>query len=394
MVEIIGVRFNQAGKIYYFSPNGAEVSLGDMVVVETIRGVEIGRVSIPNRMISEDELESRLKSISRVATEEDLANFNQNTIDAKDAIEIAKRMVKEHKLEMSIIDCEYTLDKSKLLFYFTADGRVDFRDLVRSLATEFKTRIELRQIGVRDEARILGSIGMCGRPLCCSTFLENFKSVSVKMAKEQGISLNPIKISGTCGRLMCCLKYEYSNYEEALKNMPVKGATVETVDGTGKVMGREILKQTIRVKLDSDSDSYKYTTYHVGEFNIVGEEPMVALDELREKKAEEERIKAEAVLAKRREEEERIREFERATKKESQKGSGRRNSQKSRQKSRRPQNKKQSESEGRRTEKPRSKSEKRPDKKGVRPENKTNKKGDFRRQKPQENKKMNGGYSQ
>lgn len=317
MVEIIGVRFNKAGKIYYFDPCGEQISLGSMVIVETVRGVEIGRVSIPNRMIPDDEIESPLKPIVRVASKEDMEAFNQNVADAKEAFLVAKKMVREHGIEMTLIDCEYTLDKNKLLFYFTADGRVDFRELVKSLATVFKTRIELRQIGVRDEARILGSIGMCGRPLCCSTFLDNFRPVSVKMAKEQGLALNPIKISGTCGRLMCCLQYEYSTYEEALKTMPARGAEVETIDGEGKVIGREILKQKIRVKLNNDdNDGYKISSYNVGEFNIVGEEPTVSLDELKAKKEKEEREKTEALLAQRRAEEERMREFEREAEKE------------------------------------------------------------------------------
>lgn len=223
MEEIIGVRFNSAGKAYYFDPCGMKLSVGTMVIVETARGVEMGKVSIPNRQVSSDELKSPLKKIIRVATDEDKKQLEENTVKEKEAFKTANELIKEHKLDMKLIDVEYTFDRSKILFYFTADGRVDFRELVKSLASVFRTRIELRQIGVRDEARQLGSIGICGRFLCCSTFLDDFRPVSIKMAKEQGLSLNPTKISGVCGRLMCCLQYEQNAYEDALKSMPPRG---------------------------------------------------------------------------------------------------------------------------------------------------------------------------
>lgn len=295
MVEIIGVRFSNAGKIYYFDPKGEKIALGKMVIVETARGIEMGRVSIPNREIPDDEVTAPLKPIIRVAAEEDMKTSEENKIKEKEAFKIASDLIREHGLAMKLIDVEYTFDRSKILFYFTADGRVDFRELVKSLAGVFRTRIELRQIGVRDEARQLGSIGICGRPLCCSTFLDDFRPVSIKMAKEQGLSLNPTKISGVCGRLMCCLQYEQAVYEEALKTMPARGASVETVDGTGTVVDTATLKQEIRVKLDGE-EGHKTEVYKVGEFNIVGKEPTVSLDELRVKKEEEAMARAAGIL--------------------------------------------------------------------------------------------------
>lgn len=295
MVEIIGVRFSNAGKIYYFDPQGEEIALGKMVIVETARGVEMGRVSIPNRQIPDEEITAPLKPIIRIATEEDMNTSDENKIKEKEAFKIAAEMIREHKLGMKLIDVEYTFDRSKILFYFTADGRVDFRELVKSLAGVFRTRIELRQIGVRDEARQLGSIGICGRALCCSTFLDDFRPVSIKMAKEQGLSLNPTKISGVCGRLMCCLQYEQAAYEDALKTMPAKGASVETIDGTGTVVEAATLKQQIRVKLDGE-EGHKTEIYKVGEFNIVGKEPTVSLEELKVRKEEEAMARAAGLL--------------------------------------------------------------------------------------------------
>lgn len=296
MVEIIGVRFSNAGKIYYFDPIGKEVKLGEMVVVETARGIELGRVSIPNREVPDEEITAPLKPIIRVATDEDLKKSENDKIREKEAFEIAADLIREHKLAMKLIDVEYTFDDSKILFYFTADGRVDFRDLVRSLAGVFKIRIELRQIGVRDEARMLGSIGICGRQLCCSTFLDDFRPVSIKMAKEQGLSLNPTKISGICGRLMCCLQYEQAAYDDALKTMPACGTEVETIDGPGVVIDTETLKQKVRVKLHSE-EGHKTEVYNVGEFNIVGKQPTVSLDEVRDRKEKEALEKAEAIFA-------------------------------------------------------------------------------------------------
>lgn len=295
MVEIIGVRFSNAGKIYYFDPIGEEVKLGAMVVVETARGIELGRVSIPNREVPDEEITVPLKPIIRVATEEDLKKSANDKIREKEAFKIASDLIREHKLGMKLIDVEYTFDDSKILFYFTADGRVDFRDLVRSLAGVFKIRIELRQIGVRDEARMLGSIGICGRQLCCSTFLDDFRPVSIKMAKEQGLSLNPTKISGICGRLMCCLQYEQAAYDDALKTIPACGTEVETIDGVGVIVDTETLKQKVRVKLNSE-EGHKTEVYKVGEFNIVGKQPTVSLDEVRERKDKEALDKAASIL--------------------------------------------------------------------------------------------------
>lgn len=286
MVEIIEVRFNSSGKAYYFDPCGMKLSIGTMVVVETARGVEMGKVSIPNREVPEEDIKAPLKKILRIANDEDKKQAEENKIKEKEARVIAVDLIRQHGLEMKLIDVEYTFDRSKILFYFTADGRVDFRELVKSLAGVFRTRIELRQIGVRDEARQIGSIGICGRFLCCSTFLDDFRPVSIKMAKEQGLSLNPTKISGVCGRLMCCLQYEQAAYDDALKTMPHRGETVETPDGTGIVADTNTLKQLVYVKMD-ESQSHKYEVYKPGEFNIVGKTPTVSLDEVREKRAKE-----------------------------------------------------------------------------------------------------------
>lgn len=295
MAEIIGVRFNSAGKAYYFDPDGMKLAIGTMVVVETSRGIEIGKVSIPNREVHEEDIKTPLKKIIRIATDQDKKQFENNKIKEKEAFKKASELILEHKLEMKLIDVEYTFDGSKILFYFTADGRVDFRELVKSLASVFRTRIELRQIGVRDEARQLGSIGICGRFLCCSTFLDDFRSVSIKMAKEQGLSLNPTKISGVCGRLMCCLQYEQVAYDDALKTMPSRGTRVETLDGNGIVIDTATLKQQIRVRLDG-VDGHKSETYKVGEFNVIGKDPTVSLEELKKKKEQEALLEAEQAL--------------------------------------------------------------------------------------------------
>lgn len=255
MVEIIGLRFSEAGKIYYFSPKGEKVKLGDKVIVETSRGIEIGRVSIANKKVDNSEIVAPLKSIMRKATKEDLITAMENRELEKKAHKIAVEKIREHKLSMKLINVEYTFDRSKILFYFTADGRVDFRDLVKTLAGIFKTRIELRQIGVRDEAKNMGSVGICGRKLCCSSFLDEFQPVSIKMAKEQGLSLNPTKISGVCGRLMCCLQYEQEGYEEMLKIVPPKGSVVETEDGRGSVVECFTLKGLVKVKVDTKDGS-------------------------------------------------------------------------------------------------------------------------------------------
>lgn len=255
MTEIIGVRFKEVGKVYYFSPGGKKLRAGDRVIVETARGVECGEVVIPNRKIGDESVVQPLKTIIRPATKDDLRAIQAN---AEKEVEIMKTFVKkieEHKLEMKAIDVDCTFDGSKILFYFTAENRVDFRELVKDLAAVYRTRIELRQIGVRDEAKMLGGLGICGRPFCCSSFLGEFQPVSIKMAKEQSLSLNPSKISGTCGRLMCCLKYEQDSYEELLKITPKVGAVVETAEGKGVVEDANILTGALRVKLDKSPDA-------------------------------------------------------------------------------------------------------------------------------------------
>ncbi|MBQ8884581.1 MAG: stage 0 sporulation family protein [Oscillospiraceae bacterium] len=250
MAEIIGVRFKNAGKVYYFSPSGLDIKEGDKVIVETVRGVECGDVVLSKREVSDDTLASPLKPIIRVATEKDFKTIEANKIKEKDAFVICEKKIQEHGLKMNLIDVECTFDNNKLLFYFTSENRVDFRELVKDLASVFRTRIELRQIGVRDEAKMLGGLGICGQPFCCSRFLGEFQPVSIKMAKEQGLSLNPTKISGTCGRLMCCLKYEQDSYEELLKTTPKVGAIVKTPDGKGVVEEVNLITGKLRVKSD------------------------------------------------------------------------------------------------------------------------------------------------
>ncbi len=248
MIKVIGVRFKKAGKIYYFDPNGLEVKKGDFVVVETARGIEFGECVIGIKEIPESDIVAPLKSVIRVAEEADINKHKENKVKEKDALDICLKKVEEHGLNMKLIDVEYTFDNNKVIFYFTADGRVDFRELVKDLATIFKTRIELRQIGVRDEAKMLGGLGPCGRPLCCSTFLGDFASVSIKMAKEQNLSLNPTKISGICGRLMCCLNYEQSTYEDIRKRLPKAGSIVSMGDFKGEVVSNNTVKESVKVK--------------------------------------------------------------------------------------------------------------------------------------------------
>ncbi len=249
MTEVIGVKFNKAGKIYYFDPKGHKLSVGSGVIVETARGVEFGTVAAPNREVKDDEIVAPLKPIIRAATQADFEKLEKNKQKEKEAFEIAAAKIREHNLDMKLINTEYTFDGSKILFYFTADGRVDFRELVKTLAGIFKTRIELRQMGVRDEAKTLGAVAGCGRSLCCSTFLNDFHPVSIRMAKDQGLSLNPTKISGICGRLMCCLQYEQNAYEDLLKNVPNKGALVEYEGERGVVTDVFTLKGLIKVKM-------------------------------------------------------------------------------------------------------------------------------------------------
>ena len=249
MIKVVGVRFKKAGKIYYFDPADMDIKKDSYVVVETARGVEFGECVIGIKEISEDDIVAPLKSVLRIATEEDINKHFKNKDKEKDAFEICLKKIQEHGLTMKLIDVEYTFDNNKVIFYFTADGRVDFRELVKDLAAIFKTRIELRQIGVRDEAKMLGGLGPCGRPMCCSTFLGDFASVSIKMAKEQNLSINPTKISGICGRLMCCLNYEQSTYEDIRKRMPKVGSIVKTSEGTGEVFSNNIVKENVKVKL-------------------------------------------------------------------------------------------------------------------------------------------------
>ncbi len=249
MANIIGVRFKKTGKIYFFDPDGRRIKKGDAVIVETTMGKEFGEVVIPNRNIPDEKLEKPLKKIIKVATNKDRKQNEENKKKEKEALKICQEKIKEHKLNMTLTDVEYKFDRSKLLFFFSADGRIDFRDLVKDLAAIFKTRIELRQIGVRDEVKKLGGNGMCGRELCCCSFLGNFETVSIKMAKEQNISLNPSKISGNCGRLMCCLKYEQEVYEEKLARLPKIGATVKTSDGEGEVCRSRNIKRNYKSKI-------------------------------------------------------------------------------------------------------------------------------------------------
>lgn len=269
MANVIGVRFKSTGKMYYFDPLEFEVSPGEHVIVETSRGTEYGEVVMGNSVVDDDKFTKPLKSVIRVATEDDTAHNKKNKELEKEAYKICLEKIQKHGLEMKLVEVEYTFDGNKILFYFTADGRIDFRELVKDLATVFKTRIELRQIGVRDEAKTLGSIGVCGRDLCCSRFLNEFAPVSIKMAKEQGLSLNPIKISGACGRLMCCLKYEQETYEELLKVTPKQGSLVQTPDGNGTVEYVSLLKGLAKVKLE-DEDEKTLKEFKVSDIKVLG----------------------------------------------------------------------------------------------------------------------------
>ncbi|MBP5384177.1 MAG: stage 0 sporulation family protein [Lachnospiraceae bacterium] len=255
MKRVIGIRFRTAGKIYYFDPKNLEIKRGDHVIVETARGVEYGTVVMPPTDIEDSKITQPLKSVMRKATEEDSKTEEKNREKEKEAFKICQEKIRKHQLEMKLIDAEYTFDNNKVLFYFTADGRIDFRELVKDLAAVFKTRIELRQIGVRDETKILGGIGVCGRPLCCHTYLADFAPVSIKMAKEQNLSLNPTKISGICGRLMCCLKNEEETYEELNRKLPNVGDSVTTEDGLkGEVASVNVLRQLVKVIVDVDDE--------------------------------------------------------------------------------------------------------------------------------------------
>ena len=269
MAEVIGVRFKEGGKVYYFDPDKNKLRIGDIVIVETSRGIECGTVAIANKQVADDEIVHPLKKLIRKATKDDRRRLEENKRKEKEALKICEQKVAEHGLEMKLVDVEYTFDNSKILFYFTADGRVDFRALVKDLASVFRTRIELRQIGVRDESKMLGGLGVCGRPFCCSSFLGEFHPVSIKMAKEQGLSLSPTKISGTCGRLMCCLKYEQDAYTDLIKRTPKVGAIVKTPLGKGLVVETNLLARTLKVKMDNTPDDAAPQSFNVKEVRVV-----------------------------------------------------------------------------------------------------------------------------
>ena len=269
MKNIVGVRFKKTGKVYFFDPGYIQLNLKDKVVVETSMGEDIGEVVINKRNIEENKLTKPLKKVIRLANPKDLKRLAENVEKEKKAFKVCQQKIKEYNLNMNLVEVEFRFDNSKAIFYFTADGRIDFRELVKDLASIFKTRIELRQIGVRDEVKRIGGNGVCGRELCCCSFLNDFETVSIKMAKEQNISLNPSKISGNCGRLMCCLKYEQDVYEDKLKRLPKIGSTVKTVDGEGIVDSIETLKEIVRIKFKDEDDNNFYKKYPASEVKII-----------------------------------------------------------------------------------------------------------------------------
>ena len=282
-VEVVGINFREAGKIYYFAPKDIKFELGNKVIVETSRGVEMGTVKVPNKNVPSSEIVPPLKSVTRLATPDDIERDERNHELELDAALICKKKIAAHKLEMSLVATEYTFDNSKLIFYFTAESRIDFRELVKDLASTFHTRIELRQIGIRDEAKMMGGLAVCGRKYCCAGFLTDFVQVSIKMAKEQNFSLNSAKVSGACGRLLCCLRYEHEVYEEAIKNTPSVGSIVKTSDGEGVVIETKPLASEIRVKFENnDKESvkvYKCKDVKVlkhGQRNVQNDEPIDA----------------------------------------------------------------------------------------------------------------------
>ena len=263
MTKVIGVRFKANGKSYYFSPGDLELQKGDYVIVETARGTECGEVAKGPHDVPDSSIVKPLKTVTRMADAVDVRRMQQNRADEKRAFSVCEERIAKHKLDMKLVDVEYTLDRNKILFYFTADGRIDFRDLVKDLAGVFRTRIELRQIGVRDESKMLGGLGICGQPFCCSRFLRDFQPVSIKMAKEQGLSLNPAKISGSCGRLMCCLAYEQPAYEYLNRITPGVGSIVKTPEGVGAVVETNVISGTLRVRMDPPATGFK--TFHKDE---------------------------------------------------------------------------------------------------------------------------------
>lgn len=279
MKNIVGVRFKRPGKIYFFDSGNLKLNYHDKVIVETSMGEDLGEVASYKRNMPEDNLANPLKKIIRIATSKDLKHYDENKKKEEEAFRICEEKIKKYKLDMHLIDVEYTFDNTKILFYFTADGRIDFRDLVKELASIFKTRIELRQIGVRDEVKRIGGNGVCGRELCCCSFLSDFETVSIKMAKEQNIALNPSKISGNCGRLMCCLKYEQEVYEDKLKRLPKIGSTVKTSDGEGIVDSVETLKEIVRVKFKDEDDNNFYKKYPASEIKIIKSASVENVDE-------------------------------------------------------------------------------------------------------------------
>ncbi len=262
MTTVIGIRFKDGGKVYYFDPKEFSPQLNQYVIVETARGLECGMVAMEKSEVEDSAVVSPLKQVVRLATEKDIAQVEKNRQKEKEAFDICSEKILAHKLEMKLVDVEVAFDNSKILFYFTADGRIDFRELVKDLASVFRTRIELRQIGVRDESKMLGGLGVCGRPFCCSSFLSDFQPVSIKMAKDQGLSLNLAKISGTCGRLMCCLKYEQSVYDELLKITPRVGSLVSTKEGKGTVCDVNVLKGDLRVRIETDDEHFNIVNAH------------------------------------------------------------------------------------------------------------------------------------
>ncbi len=294
MKNIIGIRFKKLGKIYFFNPKGFKVSKGDKVIVETSQGEECAEVLIPNRYVKEEKIVAPLKKVVRIANSKDVKRYEECRQIEKEAFKICKEKIKEHHLKMTLTEVECKFDNSKVLFYFTADNRIDFRDLVRELAAIYRTRIEMRQIGVRDEIKRIGGNGVCGRELCCCTFLSDFESVSIKMAKDQNVSLNPAKISGNCGRLMCCLKYENDVYEEKLNRLPGIGSIVKTEDGEGEIDGLEVLKERVKVKIKKE-DTYVYKKYDVNDIIVLkkAERDLVDEEELQNKKELEELEKLE-----------------------------------------------------------------------------------------------------
>lgn len=279
MKNIVGVRFKRPGKIYFFDPGYIKLNTNDKVIVETSLGEELGEVVISKRRMPEEKLVSPLKKVIRLATSIDLVHYAENKKKEQEAFRICEEKIKKYRLDMHLTDVEYKFDNSKILFYFTADGRIDFRELVKELAAIFKTRIELRQIGVRDEVKRIGGNGICGRELCCCSFLGDFETVSIKMAKEQNISLNPSKISGNCGRLMCCLKYEQDVYEDKLSRLPKVGSIVKTADGEGIVDSVETLKEILRVKFKDEEDGYFYKKYAASDVKIVKNASVEKMDD-------------------------------------------------------------------------------------------------------------------